>query len=396
MTITSTVNRASAAGNGVTTSFAFNYPVLASADLEVYVDGVLKTLTTHYTLSGSAPYTSGTNVQFLAAPANGTEVVLVRNPAITQTVDLVNGDTLNVDTEIETPLDKLTLICQRLDDRIGRSLTLSDSDTTTASTELPTPEAGKVIAWDDAGTALENVDPGSVTLATPADGSVTAAKLADSVFSGLTTVTAASGDYVAIADASDSGKKKKALVSDIPTAALGSSLVLISTASASNSAAIDFTSGINSSYDEYLLVITDLIPATNGSNLNLRVSEDGGATFKAGASDYSYANNVCTDVSSNAPTGSTGANAILVAASLCNVTTTTFCGEIRFWSPSGTAKNKKFSYDASYTSSVGNLLRLVGGGNFILDSNAINGIRLLMSAGNITSGNFALYGRRKS
>jgi hypothetical protein len=45
--------------------------------------------------------------------------------------------------------------------------------------------------------------------------SITTAKLSDQVFSGLTAVTAALDDYVAIADTSDSNKKKKALVSDI-------------------------------------------------------------------------------------------------------------------------------------------------------------------------------------
>lgn len=44
---------------------------------------------------------------------------------------------------------------------------------------------------------------------------VSAAQLVDSVIYDLNTVTAASGDYVSIADVSDSNKKKKALISDI-------------------------------------------------------------------------------------------------------------------------------------------------------------------------------------
>lgn len=48
-----------------------------------------------------------------------------------------------------------------------------------------------------------------------AAGAITAAKLSDSFIIDLTTVTAVAGDYVAIADASDSNNKKKALVSDI-------------------------------------------------------------------------------------------------------------------------------------------------------------------------------------
>lgn len=48
-----------------------------------------------------------------------------------------------------------------------------------------------------------------------ADGFVNAAKLLSTFINDFTTVTAVAGDYVAIADTSDSGGKKKALVSDL-------------------------------------------------------------------------------------------------------------------------------------------------------------------------------------
>jgi hypothetical protein len=48
-----------------------------------------------------------------------------------------------------------------------------------------------------------------------AAGVITGTNLNNSVINDLTTVTAASGDYVAIADVSDSNNKKKALISDI-------------------------------------------------------------------------------------------------------------------------------------------------------------------------------------
>lgn len=60
----------------------------------------------------------------------------------------------------------------------------------------------------------------TVSTATIQASAVTGAKLNDSFISDLTTVTAASDDYVAIADISDSNKKKKSLISDILTLAL--------------------------------------------------------------------------------------------------------------------------------------------------------------------------------
>ena len=70
MTISSTTNRVSYAGNGVTTAFAFGYKFLVNADLKVYQAGTLKTITTHYTVAGAGDDAGGT-VTFLAAPANG-------------------------------------------------------------------------------------------------------------------------------------------------------------------------------------------------------------------------------------------------------------------------------------------------------------------------------------
>ena len=53
------------------------------------------------------------------------------------------------------------------------------------------------------------------------------------------------------------------------------SLELIQTQSASNSAQIDFTVGIDATYDEYLITITDLIPATDGTYLYMRAFQSG-------------------------------------------------------------------------------------------------------------------------
>ncbi len=156
MTISSTTNRVSATGNGVTTSFSFPYPVLAASDLKVYQDGTLKTITTHYTLSGSAPYTSGTNVQFVTAPANGDEVVLFRDTAITQSVDIVDNDPLPA-SSIETPLDRLTLIAQRHADQLSRAAVFPDTYAGGASAQLPTPTASAHLRWNSSATGLENV-----------------------------------------------------------------------------------------------------------------------------------------------------------------------------------------------------------------------------------------------
>src|SRR3989344_2129528 len=64
-------------------------------------------------------------------------------------------------------------------------------------------------------------------------------------------------------------------------------MVLLSTATASNSASITFT-GLSSAYSSYEIVAVDVLPATDSVSLFLRVSTDGGSTYKAGASDYDW------------------------------------------------------------------------------------------------------------
>jgi hypothetical protein len=45
---------------------------------------------------------------------------------------------------------------------------------------------------------------------------------------------------------------------------------LISTTTASNAASVDITSGISSTYDEYMFVCTDIGPATDGQNFTVQ------------------------------------------------------------------------------------------------------------------------------
>ena len=154
MTVSSTINRVPYTGDGVTTAFAFSYPFLTNADLRVYQAGVLKTLTTHYTVSG-AGNPAGGPVTFVTAPAVGESVVIIRDPAITQLTDLVNNDPFPPES-VEQAHDKAAMISQRLQDQVSRAVRLADTDISGASVVLPTPEASKVLAWNVTGTGIVN------------------------------------------------------------------------------------------------------------------------------------------------------------------------------------------------------------------------------------------------
>lgn len=158
MTVSTTTSRIAYNGNGVTLAFAFPYLFLADTDLDVYVDGALKALTTDYTVSGAGADAGGT-VTFLVAPGAGSgNVVIVRDPDLLQSTDLPPNDPFPANS-VERMSDKLTLIAQRLYDLITRAFRLSDTDVSGASTSIATAVAGQFIRWKTPVTdGLESAD----------------------------------------------------------------------------------------------------------------------------------------------------------------------------------------------------------------------------------------------
>lgn len=157
MTVTVTTARVEYTGNGSTTAFTVPFYFLANGDLKVYQAGVLKTITTHYTVSGAGNPAGGT-VTFGTAPTSGQSVVIFRDPALTQSTDYTPNDPFPAESH-ERALDRLTMIAQRNRELVDRAFHLADGDTSGASTVIPSPEANTVVSWNSQGTALVNRDP---------------------------------------------------------------------------------------------------------------------------------------------------------------------------------------------------------------------------------------------
>ena len=158
MTISSTINRTSTAGDGSATVFSFPYLFFADDDLTVILvvdsTGVetIKEITTHYTISGKGN-TAGGSVTMGSAPASGETLVIIRKEQFTQGLDLVENDPFPSDL-VEQQLDSLTMLAQQMNTEISRSVKLSDGDTTGANTTLSAPVANAFIQWDGTGLAL--------------------------------------------------------------------------------------------------------------------------------------------------------------------------------------------------------------------------------------------------
>jgi hypothetical protein len=150
----------SSTGNGVTTVFPYTFKILNAADIEVTVDGVVKTLTTHYTLSGVGDDAGG-DVTFLVAPANGTAVIRRRDMALVRTTDYQAQGELPADV-LNDDQDAPVLMLQQVQEQVDRSIKIPLGET--GSMTLPTAEerAGGSLAFDGdgnpiAGPALGNI-----------------------------------------------------------------------------------------------------------------------------------------------------------------------------------------------------------------------------------------------
>ena len=132
MTVASTQDRVSFAGNASSTSFSTNPVVFFdNTDLRVLVvdaNGVEDELMliADYTVTGGDGAT-GTVVTtgLYGTVAVGSTLVIIREVPATQASDLVNGSNSDADV-LETALDRLTMVAQQVDAKADRAARLPD------------------------------------------------------------------------------------------------------------------------------------------------------------------------------------------------------------------------------------------------------------------------------
>ena len=127
-------------------AFEVDFEFFADADLNVYVNDVKKTLTTHYTTSAnsgnSASHVSGSvgYIHFTTGnavdPSSAAQVVVItRSIALDRTTDFPASGAFNIGT-LNTELDRIIAIHADVADTSSRGVRLQDSDSA-ASMELP-------------------------------------------------------------------------------------------------------------------------------------------------------------------------------------------------------------------------------------------------------------------
>lgn len=156
MPVTSATPVKSHTGNGVTTVFPYDFRILKNTDLKVTVDGVTKTLTTDYTVSGVGD-SGGGNVTFVAAPANNTAIVLQRNASYDRVdTDYQRGGGFDEET-VDKDFDRAVMLIQQLKAILDRVPQLKAGSTLTQPS-LPDPVSQRFLRWKSDLSGLENID----------------------------------------------------------------------------------------------------------------------------------------------------------------------------------------------------------------------------------------------
>lgn len=264
-----------AVGQGVSQSaFTVTFEFFDDADLNVYVDGVLKTLTTDYTTTGGDGSTGTVNfVSPVVGATGGSTVVITRSIDLERTTDFPSSGPFNI-ASLNTELDRFIAISADLRDQVDRSLKLVDYDVD-VDTQMPLRDdrKGKVLAFNtttgvpEAGPEIGDISTivaitaDISTLADIEDGTIATDAISNlasaytqvitlsSYTSQLTTLAAISADIEALADiedgttATDAISGLSAISSDV-TAAVSNEANITSVAS--NIADINTVSGISS------------------------------------------------------------------------------------------------------------------------------------------------------
>lgn len=170
--------------------------------------------------------------------------------------------------------------------------------------------------------------------------------------------------------------------------------VPLSTAAASASSSIDIT--IPSGYDVFRLRFQEVYPATDGTDFLVRTSQDGGSSFDAGSGNYVYTRIInATTFSANTVNNSTSSTAMRICDSVGNTALESVQGYMDIYDPlSTTSPTKIYSTVIFDEAATTNKLRTeISSGRRANAAHATDAIRIIAATGNITAGNFVLYGK---
>ena len=186
-------------------------------------------------------------------------------------------------------------------------------------------------------------------------------------------------------------------ITSIPDSISGGALNLISTQTASSSSTISFTSGLDSTYKEYIFKFIDIHPSADSEDFTFNMSVDSGSNYNVtktttffdarhseGGSDPALAYSTGRDLAQST-------NFQMLAREIGNDNDQTTSGTLHLFDPSSTTFVKHFisNFNSYYSENYTMNHYVAGYGN---TTSAVDAVQFKMSSGNIDSGTIKLYG----
>ena len=200
-----------------------------------------------------------------------------------------------------------------------------------------------------------------------------------------------------VTPAAGKGIRFNSSANGLETASAGGNLVKIASTTASSSASVSFTSGIDSTYKEYIFFFNNMHPATNDTSFNINFSIDGGSNYNV-AKTTTYFRSVHDEADSYTTVAYEQSRDLAQGTGYQNLSSGidadddgSVSGHLHLFDPSNTTFVKQFisvtnaMIHANYTMQD----FCAGYGN---TTSAINAVNFKMTSGNIDSGTITMYG----
>jgi hypothetical protein len=254
--------------------------------------------------------------------------------------------------------------------------------------------ADKLLKWKDSGgvVRLATGQPlgltGAVSATRYVGGTASVAPTTGTFAVGDFVITATGGIYVCTAAGSPGTWVA------VSGAGSAGALVLLEQHAAANSASLDFTTFISSTYDNYLFEGVSLILQTSTADLRIEAGTGGGPTWDTGNYyEWSCIGQTSGGIASN-DNGSTGVARIFKSISV----TAAYgfgCFSFTGYDLQSTTLRRTFHGTVQYVNSAPAAVYGMWGMQYTQAGTALSGIRFIPSTGNIVSGTIRVYGIAK-
>ena len=187
-------------------------------------------------------------------------------------------------------------------------------------------------------------------------------------------------------------------ITTLPASVSGGAMTLISEQTASSSASISFTSGIDSTYDSYVFKFINIHPSINSIQFLFNGSTDGGSNYNVTKTTTNFSTLHKEDDSFTFLGYQTSAdlaqstNFVRINANEIGADNDQhLSGTLQLFNPSSSTFVKHFIADSQVSEQSDHSERVFVAG-YMNTTSSINAVQFKMSSGNIDSGVIKLYG----